>query len=85
MLKTRGQLLFSEHGLSPDEDVSRWQRRLEPVWKRLAGGCHLTRPVAASIADAGFEVTEVETMYLPGTPRPVGWSEWGRATKGASA
>jgi SAM-dependent methyltransferase len=79
VLKPGGSFLFSEHGLAPDENVRRWQRRLEPLQKRLAGGCHLTRPVAASIAAAGFRLYEVETMYLPGTPRPLGWAEWGRA------
>jgi SAM-dependent methyltransferase len=79
VLKPGGKFLFSEHGLAPDASVQRWQRRLEPFQKRLAGGCHLTRPVAASIAAAGFSLLEVETMYLPGTPRPLGWAEWGRA------
>ena len=81
VLKPGGQFWFSEHGLSPDADVVRWQRRLEPVWKRLAGGCHLTRPVGASISAAGFALVEHETIYLPGTPRPVGWSEWGLANR----
>ena len=79
VLRPGGSFLFSEHGLAPDESVRRWQRRLEPLQKRLAGGCHLTRPVAASIAAAGFSLFAVETMYLPGMPRPMGWAEWGRA------
>jgi SAM-dependent methyltransferase len=79
VLKPGGDLFFSEHGLSPDPEVERWQRRLEPIWKPIAGGCHLTRPVGASISGAGFALVEHETMYLPGTPRPMGWSEWGLA------
>lgn len=79
VLKPSGRFLFSEHGLAPDPDVERWQRRIEPVWKRLAGGCHLTRRVAASIAAAGFKIDDFETMYLPRAPRPLGWSEWGSA------
>jgi SAM-dependent methyltransferase len=79
VLKPGGSFLFSEHGLAPDPSVQRWQRRLEPLQKRLAGGCHLTRPVAASISAAGFSLIEVDTMYLPGMPRPMGWAEWGRA------
>lgn len=79
VLKPGGALLFSEHGLAPDAEVQRWQRRIEPVWKHIAGGCHLTRPPAALIAAAGFALTDVQTMYLPGTPRPLGWSEWGQA------
>ena len=79
VLKPDGRFLFSEHGLAPDAGVQRWQRRIEPIWKRLAGGCHLTRPVAASIELAGFSIETVETMYLPGAPRAMGWSEWGSA------
>ena len=79
VLKAGGRLLFSEHGLSPDADVQRWQRRVEPVWKRLAGGCHLTRPVATSIAASGFDIARLEIMYLPKTPRLLGWCEWGMA------
>lgn len=81
VLKPEGRFLFSEHGLAPDLNVQRWQRRLEPLWKRLAGGCHLTRPVASTIAAAGFTLETVGTMYLPGAPRAMGWSEWGSATK----
>lgn len=79
VLKPGGRLLFCEHGLAPDPDVARWQRRVEPVWKRLAGGCHLTRPVGQAIAKAGFALERVETMYLPKTPRIAGWNEWGVA------
>lgn len=79
VLKPGGRMLFCEHGGAPDEGVACWQRRLEPVWKRLAGGCHLTRPIASAIAEAGFSLERVEHMYLPKTPRPVGWNEWGVA------
>ena len=79
VLKPGGRFLFSEHGLAPDLAVQRWQRRLEPLWKRLAGGCHLTRPVAGTIEQAGFAIESVESMYLPGAPRAMGWSEWGCA------
>jgi ubiquinone/menaquinone biosynthesis C-methylase UbiE len=79
VLKPGGRFLFSEHGLAPDAEVQRWQRRIEPLWKHIAGGCHLTRPVADTIRGAGFALDAVETMYLPSTPRPMGWSEWGCA------
>lgn len=79
VLKPGGRFLYCEHGLAPDAGVARWQGRLEPMWKAIAGGCHLTRPVTASVADAGFTVTSSEQMYLPGTPRVLGWSEWGEA------
>jgi len=80
VLKPAGRLLFCEHGLAPDADVQKWQRRIEPVWKRIAGGCHLTRPVASGIAASGFRMDKVETMYLPKSPRFAGWNEWGSAT-----
>jgi len=79
VLKPGGRLLFCEHGLAPDADVAKWQRRVEPVWKRIAGGCHLTRPIASAIADAGFKLDWVEHMYVPKTPRIAGWNEWGAA------
>ena len=72
MLKPLGALLFSEHGLSPDPKVQRWQRRIEPYWTPLAGGGHLTRPMTASI----------EAAYLPKAPRALGWCEWGLARPG---
>lgn len=79
VLKPGGQFLFCEHGLAPDADVAKWQRRIEPVWKRIAGGCHLTRPVTAAIAKAGFSVVRQDSMYLPKAPRFAGWNEWGEA------
>lgn len=79
VLRPEGRFLFCEHGLSPDAEVSRWQRRLEPLWKRMAGGCHLTRPVASAVEAAGFALDEVEQRYMPKTPRPLGWCEWGVA------
>lgn len=82
VLKPSGRLLFCEHGLAPDAGVATWQRRIEPVWKRIAGGCHLTRPVASAIAAAGFKLDRVESMYVPKTPRIAAWNEWGVATPG---
>ena len=79
VLKPGGRFLFCEHGLAPDAGVAKWQRRVEPIWKRLAGGCCLTRPISAAIRDSGFHVERVQTMYVPGTPRIAGWSEWGEA------
>jgi SAM-dependent methyltransferase len=80
VLKPGGRLFFCEHGLAPDAGVARWQGRIEPIWKRLAGGCHLTRPVTSTITEGGFAVEHSGSMYLPSTPRIAGWSEWGVAT-----
>jgi ubiquinone/menaquinone biosynthesis C-methylase UbiE len=79
VLKPGGRFLFCEHGLAPDTGVAKWQRRVEPVWKRLAGGCHLTRPVSEAIAASGFQMGRVQSMYVPSTPRIAGWNEWGEA------
>ena len=72
-------MLFSEHGLAPDEGVAKWQRRVEPVWKPLAGGCHLTRDVRKMFEESGFELQDAETMYLPSTPKIAGFVSWGAA------
>jgi ubiquinone/menaquinone biosynthesis C-methylase UbiE len=66
VLKPQGRLLFVEHGLSPEEPVARWQRRLDPLWRRLAGGCHLSRKIDDLIRDAGFELEGLATGYMPG-------------------
>lgn len=78
VLKPDGQLLYCEHGAAPDAGVRRWQDRLTPWWKPLAGGCHLNRDIPALLRAGGFELKELETMYLPG-PRPLTYNYWGRA------
>jgi len=80
VLKPGGRVLFSEHGLAPDEGVAKWQRRIEPVWKPLAGGCHLTRDISKLFTDGGFVLEGTETMYLPSTPKAMGFVSWGQAT-----
>lgn len=79
VLKSGGSLLFCEHGAAPDESVLRWQNRINPVWKRLAGGCNLNRSVPSLLESAGFEILELDTMYIPGW-RPATFNYWGRAT-----
>jgi ubiquinone/menaquinone biosynthesis C-methylase UbiE len=79
VLKPGGQLLFCEHGAAPDASVAKWQRRIEPIWKRIGGGCHLTRPISAAIAQAGFSIAQQEQGYMEHSPRWAGWVEWGEA------
>ena len=79
VLKPGGRLLFCEHGLAPDLPVVRWQRRLTPLWKPLAGGCHLDRDIPALIEAGGFHIRQLDTGYLKG-PRPMthvyrGWAD----------
>ena len=70
VLKPDGSLIFVEHGLSPDEKVRTWQNRLTPLWRRLAGGCHLNRKMDDLIRGEGFSIAKLDTEYLPG-PRPM--------------
>jgi hypothetical protein len=79
VLKPGGKLLFCEHGLAPEEGVRRWQRRIELVWRVIGGGCHLTRDIPALVRSAGFAIEELETGYLPKTPKWAGFNSWGSA------
>jgi SAM-dependent methyltransferase len=79
VLRPGGTLHFLEHGLAPDERVRRWQHRLEPVQYRLAGGCHLTRPIVDLLTDAGFTVGEVDVFYEQGAPKFAGADSLGTA------
>lgn len=63
VVKPGGTFAFLEHGRAPDANVRRWQRRLEPVQKRIGGGCHLTRDIPAMITDAGWEIVDVDSFY----------------------
>lgn len=80
VLAPGGRLLFCEHGEAPDEPIRRWQNRINPLWRRIAGGCNLNRPIPACIAEAGFEIEKLETMYLPNTPRIAAFNYWGSAS-----
>lgn len=66
ILKPGGRLLFVEHGLSSDPVVRKWQNRLDPLWNRVSGGCHLNRPIEAVIGEAGFRIDHLETGYMSG-------------------
>jgi SAM-dependent methyltransferase len=72
VLRPGGTLYFLEHGLAPDEQVRRWQYRLDPVRSRLVGGCRLTRPITGLLASAGFIVTEADAFYREGVPKITG-------------
>ncbi len=78
VLKLGGALLFVEHGLSPEPAVARWKHWLTPVWRHIAGGCHLDRKVDDLLRDAGFEIAELKTAYADG-PRPMTYMYQGRA------
>lgn len=72
-LKPDGQVLFLEHGLSPDSGTARWQARINPIWRPVAVGCNLNRPTAAMLRQAGFVISELQEYYLPRIPRILGF------------
>ncbi len=80
VLKSDGSLVFCEHGLAPDETVRRWQNRLNPLWKTVAGGCNLNRPIPELIEQAGFRIRHMDTMYIPGL-KPASFNYWGTANQ----
>jgi ubiquinone/menaquinone biosynthesis C-methylase UbiE len=80
VLKSRGRLLFVEHGLSPEPRITRWQRRLTPCWERIGGGCHLDRKMDDLIRAAGFQINAIKTGYMAG-PKPWTFMYRGSATK----
>ncbi|MCD4535319.1 class I SAM-dependent methyltransferase [Nocardioides sp. cx-169] len=81
VLRPGGALFFLEHGLAPTATVRRWQRRCEPVQRRVAGGCHLTRDLPDLVTAADFDITDLEQGYLPGPrlTRPFTYCSAGRA------
>jgi len=81
VLRPGGTLVFCEHGAAPDRGVRRWQDALNPIWKRLGGGCHLNREIPRLIEQGGFKIAELKTMYLPGW-RPGTFNYWGTANQG---
>lgn len=83
VLKPEGQLLFVEHGQSPEARVRKWQDRLTPAWKYIGGGCHLNRPIRDLIELAGFAITHLDTAYMKG-PKPMTFMYEGRARPAAA-
>lgn len=81
ILKPNGQLLFCEHGLSPDHTVRRWQSRVTPIWCRVAGGCHLDRDIPQMLERNGFAIDELRADYITGW-RPASYTYRGSARPG---
>ena len=84
VLRPGGTVHFLEHGLSPDARVATWQHRFEPVERRLADGCHLTRDSSSLVEAADFVMTQNEQRHVRG-PKPWSWFTLGVAAKPASA
>ena len=78
VLKPRGRLFFCEHGKAPDNDVYKWQNRLNGTWGRLSGGCNINRDIPALLREAGFDLADDNRMYVPGI-RALSYNFWGTA------
>ena len=78
VLKPGGRLLYCEHGRAPDPGVRRWQERIDPLWSRFAGGCHINKDIPALVESGGFEIRSDERRYIPG-PKLVSFNYWGVA------
>tara|TARA_Y100001970_G_scaffold250037_1_gene321356 strand:+ start:40002 stop:40628 length:627 start_codon:yes stop_codon:yes gene_type:complete len=83
VLRPSGKLVFCEHGEAPDDNIRKWQQRVNPVWKKIAGGCNLNRPIPKIIKESGFEIKQIDQMYLPSTPKIAGYNYWGFAIPSA--
>ncbi|MFL3024375.1 MAG: class I SAM-dependent methyltransferase [Candidatus Neomarinimicrobiota bacterium] len=81
VLKKDGKFIFTEHAASPDLKINKFQKKIEPLWKVIADGCHLTRDIKTMLAENGFSINNSEDMYLPGTPKFIGYHIWGLLKK----
>ena len=80
VMKHEGKILFCEHGAAPDLNVHKWQNRINPLWGKLFGGCNINRDIPSIILNSGFKLNKLEQMYLPSTPKIVGYNYWGNAS-----
>ena len=80
VLRPGGTLHFIEHGCSPDPQVLKWQRRLNPIQRRLACGCNLDRDIPSTIQDGGMRVDSLKTYYMKNDPKFLGWTFEGVAS-----
>ena len=80
VMKDDAVMLFCEHGIAPDANVIKWQNRVNPLWGKLFGGCNINRNIPEIIQSSGFTLNSLDQMYLPSTPKIVGYNYWGKAT-----
>lgn len=78
VLKSDGDILFCEHGRAADANIVKWQKRIDPIWSKIAGGCHSGRDIPKLIRQAGLETTELHQQYIPGL-KVLSYNYWGRA------
>ena len=80
VMKTDAKMLFCEHGTAPDKNIIKWQNRINPIWGKLFGGCNINRDIPNILKENGFKINTLDQMYLPSTPKIVGYNYWGEAT-----
>ena len=79
VMKPDGKIFFCEHGIAPDKTIIKWQNRINPLWGKLFGGCNINRDIPNILLEGGFKINNLEQMYLPSTPKIVGYNYWGNA------
>ena len=80
VLKKDGIFLFSEHGKSPDKNIYKWQKRLNPIQGALFGGCQLDVDIPNTLSMSNFDFNKINSMYVPG-PKFLSYHYWGTAIK----
>ena len=82
VLRPGGQVLVAEHALAPDASVVKWQHRLDGLWGKIAGGCHINRNIKMLVENSPLTIIQWQGMYLPKTPKVAGYNVWGVAQLG---
>ena len=80
VMKNDAKMLFCEHGTAPDKNIIKWQNRINPIWGKLFGGCNINRDIPNILKENGFKINTLDQMYLPSTPKIVGYNYWGTAS-----
>ena len=80
VMKSDARVLFCEHGIAPDRNIVKWQNRINPLWGKLFGGCNINRDIPDILLRSGFKIKNLNQMYLPSTPKIVGYNYWGNAS-----
>ena len=80
VMKSDAKFIFCEHGIAPDKNIMKWQNRINPLWSKLFGGCNINKDIPEILNANGFKIKSLDQMYLPSTPKIVGYNYWGQAT-----
>ena len=80
VMKNDAEMIFCEHGIAPDLRIQNWQNKINPLWGKLFGGCNINRDIPTILVNSEFKIQTLEQMYLPSTPKIVGYNYWGEAS-----